>query len=111
MTVEHNNGQAGAVQQPAQIPANQVPLFQLFLFLQVLDLLTTMVVFKLGGYEANPLVNYLMRLGPIEGLLLAKAIVIVGGAAVVWYNRHRVVFLANYVYAGIVCWNLAIAAY
>ncbi len=68
-------------------------------------------VFKLGGYEANPLVNYLMRLGPIEGLILAKAIVIVGGAAIVWYNRHRVVFLANYVYAGIVCWNLAIAAY
>ena len=110
MTVEHNNGQECAVQVPAQITSNQVPLFQLFLFLQVLDLLTTIVVLKLGGYEANPVVNYLMRLGPIEGLLLAKTVVIAGGAAIVWYNRHRVVFLANYAYAGIVCWNLAILA-
>ena len=92
------------------ITAKQMPLFQVFLFLQVLDLLTTIVVLKLGGYEANPLVNYLMHVGPIGGLLLAKAVVIATGAAIVWYNRHRAVFIANYAYAGIVCWNLTVLA-
>jgi hypothetical protein len=89
---------------------NQVPLFQVFVFLQVLDLLTTIVVLKLGGYEANPLVSYFMTFGPTGGLVMAKAIVIVLGTAIVWYNRHRVVFFANYAYAGIVCWNLAVLA-
>jgi hypothetical protein len=110
MTIEKNVEQASPAQQPNCRAANQMPLFQVFLFLQVLDLLTTVVVLKVGGYEANPLVRYFMHLGPIGGLIIAKALVVAVGAAIVWYNRHRAVFIANYAYAGVVCWNLTALA-
>ena len=110
MRIESNIQDACVAKQPAESVRNQIPLFQVFLFLQVMDLLTTIVVLRLGGYEANPLVNYFMRLGPVGGLIVAKSVVIALGAAIVWFNRHRVVFLANYAYAGVVCWNLAILA-
>jgi hypothetical protein len=83
-----------------------LPLLQVFLFLQVLDFLTTILVLKRGGYEANPLVEHLMLLGPISGLFAAKMLVVAIGAAVLWYQRHRVVFIANSLYAAVVCWNL-----
>lgn len=89
----------------ANTPWNHMPLFQVFVFLQFLDLLTTVLVLKLGGYEANPLVHYL-RFGPVGGLVIAKGLVVAIGGAVIWYHRHRVVFIANYAYAGVVCWNL-----
>jgi hypothetical protein len=110
MRIESNVQDACVAKQPTEPARNQIPLFQVFLFLQVLDLLTTIVVLKLGGYEANPLVSYFMRLGPVGGLVLAKSVVVALGAGIVWFNRHRVVFLANYAYAGVVCWNLAILA-
>ena len=110
MRIETNIEQACPSQQSA-VATHQMSLFQVFVFLQVLDLLTTIVVLKLGGFEMNPLVRYLMQVGPIGGLVIAKAIVVaIGMAAIVWYHRHRVVFLANYAYAGIVCWNLTVLA-
>ncbi len=82
------------------------PLFHVFFFLQVLDALTTLGVLQQGGYEANPIVAHLMGFGPLNGLLLAKLLVVVVGAGVLWSGRARVVFIANYIYAGIICWNL-----
>ena len=111
MRIKQNIEQAcAALQQPGGMPANHIPLFHLFLFLQVLDLLTTLVILKLGGYEMNPMVKYLMQFGTVGGLVLAKAIVVAMGAATVWLNRRRVVFLASYAYAGVVCWNLTVLA-
>jgi hypothetical protein len=110
MTTNNNVEAECAVKKPADTACNHMPLFQVFLFLQLLDLLTTIVVLRLGGYESNPLVGYFMTFGPVGGLVMAKALVVAVGAAIVWYNRQRVVFLANYAYAGVVCWNLAILA-
>ena len=110
MTTNTNVEEAYAVKKSADAACNHMPLFQVFLFLQLLDLLTTIVVLRLGGYESNPLVSYFMAFGPVGGLILAKVLVVAVGAAIVWYNRQRVVFLANYAYAGVVCWNLAILA-
>jgi hypothetical protein len=83
-----------------------MPLFQVFVFLQLLDGLTTVSVLEHGGYEANPIVNKMMGLGPVHGLVLAKLLVVVVAAAILYRRRERVLFIANYVYAGIVCWNM-----
>lgn len=80
--------------------------FHVFVALQALDFLTTAIVLRRGGYEANPLVNQLMRLDPLSGLLAAKLLVVTLGAATIWWNRARVVFIANYIYMAVVCWNL-----
>lgn len=83
-----------------------IPLFQIFLFLQVLDLLTTIIVLQRGGYEANPVVRQFFSAGTLEGLVLSKLLVVGIAAAVVFWQRYRVLFLSNYVYAAVVCWNL-----
>ena len=83
-----------------------MPLFQVFILLQFLDALTTVVVLQYGGYEANPIVKSLMTVGPIYGLVLAKLIVVAIGTAVLRHGRQRVLFMGNFAYAGIICWNL-----
>jgi len=84
-----------------------MPLFQVFVFLQFLDVLTTLGVLQQGGYEANPIVNKLMMaLGSFNGLVLAKLLVVAAATAVLWHGRHRVLFMANVIYTGIICWNL-----
>lgn len=83
-----------------------MPLFQVFVFLQFLDVLTTLSVLQQGGYEANPIVNKLMALGSFNGIVLAKLLVVAVATAVLWHGRHRVLFIANVIYTGIICWNL-----
>ena len=109
-------GQADVTPYPSPIfvagPPNPIaafallPLFQVFVFLQFLDALTTLGVLQQGGYEANPIVNKLMALGSFNGLVLAKLLVVAIGTAVLWHGRHRVLFMANVIYTGIICWNL-----
>jgi Domain of unknown function (DUF5658) len=76
----------------------------LFFTLQVADLLTTLLVFRLGGFEANPLVAGLLpRLGPVAGLLAAKlaAVLIMLGL-----RSETLIRLGNMAYFGIVVWNV-----
>ena len=39
-------------------------LVQVFIYLQLLDVLTTLVGFKLGAAEASPFIQVLMHAGP-----------------------------------------------
>src|SRR5437879_2520782 len=45
---------------------------QIFLYLQVLDFLTTLIGFKLGAAEMSPFVRYLLHFGPIAGVAVSK---------------------------------------
>lgn len=100
LTTQATNSAGGATRWQA------MPLFQVFLFLQVADALTTLVVLQRGGYEANPLVRQFLAAGTLGGLILSKFIVVGIAAAILYSQRYRVVFLSNYVYAAVVCWNL-----
>jgi uncharacterized protein DUF5658 len=77
-----------------------------FVFLQLLDFLTTVVGLKWGAQEINPFIRYLMWMGPLEGLLACKILILLMGAIVLWYDRHRVILIVNYVFAVIVLWNV-----
>jgi hypothetical protein len=78
----------------------------LFIYLQVLDFLTTVLFLKLGLSEGNWLVAALIRWSPVLGVLLAKLGTIVVALIAVHYHKHRVMRLANLGYGGVVVWNL-----
>jgi uncharacterized protein DUF5658 len=81
---------------------------QLFLCLQVLDILTTWLGFRLGLHEASPFIQVLMRMGPMAGLLASKAVALSLGGLCIWRQRLRVILWINYWYAALVIWNLAL---
>ncbi len=79
---------------------------QVFLYLQLLDLLTTLLGLKLGAAEASPFVRILMQAGPATGVLLSKVVAIGLGAACVAFHRIHLVRWISYWYAALVVWNL-----
>jgi len=79
---------------------------QFFVYLQVLDLLTTLVGFKFGVGEASPFVRWLMSWGPSAGVVISKCIAIALAGYCVWGNKHHLVRWICYWYAGLVVWNL-----
>ena len=81
---------------------------RVFLCLQVLDVLTTVLGFRHGLVEASPFIKFLMRLGPIAGLLGSKVVAVLLGALCVWRGRPQVIHVINYWYAGLVIWNLTL---
>ena len=79
-----------------------------FSYLQVLDLLTTMIFLSAGLQEGNPLVNVALRSAghPLQALLFVKALAC-GIAFYCWRaGRHAVLARANWFFAGIVAWNI-----
>ncbi len=84
------------------------PQFQLFIYLQLLDFLTTVVGLRLGLQEASPFVRQLMQIGPVPGALLSKIVAFALAGICLWVQRHRIIRWINYWYAALVVWNLCI---
>jgi hypothetical protein len=83
---------------------------EVFLYLQLLDFMTTLIGMKMGLGEASPFVRYLMDLGPSLGLALSKFVAFVLCGLCLWLNKKHVVRWINYWYAGLVVWNIALIA-
>lgn len=81
---------------------------QVFFYLQVLDVLTTWLGFRIGLSEASPFIRVLMGLGPMAAVLGSKVLALGLGALCVWTGRLHVIRLINYWYAALVVWNLAL---
>jgi Na+/alanine symporter len=78
-----------------------------FLTLQLLDLVTTLLVFQHGGVELNPVVRSLIPfMGRAMAVFACKATLVVVICA--FSRRSRVLLFADVFYAGIVIWNLII---
>jgi hypothetical protein len=89
----------------------QAPLVN-FVYLQILDVLTTMAFLWQGVEEANPIVKAAMSFtsDPLSGLVLVK-IVAIGLALSCWRSgRASVLSKANFFFCGIVLWNLTAMA-
>src|SRR5882724_19550 len=79
----------------------------IFVYLQVLDVLTTLVGFRLGASEASPfIVKLIHATSPVMGLAASKVVGIVIGGICVAMNKSHLVTWINYWYAGLVIWNL-----
>lgn len=82
------------------------PLLLSFVFLQLLDFLTTVVGLKWGAHEMNPFILQFMQMGPLVGLIACKLLILTMGAVIVWLQRHRVILFVNYLFGFLVVWNL-----
>ena len=87
---------------------NRIPGLHLFLVLQLLDVLTTMIGFRVGLGEASPFIRHLMQLGPLTGLLASKTIAIFLAGFCIWSARYHVIRYVNYWYGALVVWNVAL---
>lgn len=85
-----------------------MPITHLFVYLQLLDLLTTLVGFKLGAGEASPFIRALMHTGPAMGVALSKFLALGIGGLCVWANRPHLIKWITYWYGALVVWNLMI---
>jgi hypothetical protein len=79
-----------------------------FMYLQLLDLLTTLVGFKLGAGEASPFIRLLMHAGPAAGVMVSKVLSLVLGAFCVYRKKMHLIRWASYWYSGLVVWNLMV---
>ncbi len=76
--------------------------------MQLLDLLTTLVGFKVGAAEASPFVRVLMNAGPAQGVILSKMLGLGLGAICVYTRKFRLIRWVNYWCSALVVWNLMI---
>lgn len=75
-----------------------------FVGLQVLDLLTTLVAFRMGAFEVNPLVAHLtVMFGRVRGVLISKLIAVALAMGV-----KRLIWVVNLFYTAIIFWNLIV---
>ncbi len=86
-----------------------MPAIQIFVYLQLLDFLTTAAGFKEGAYEVSPFISSLIHnSSPLAGLAASKLIGLIVGGLCIAMNRIRLIALINYWYAGLVVWNLCV---
>ena len=81
---------------------------QVFVYLQLLDLLTTLVGFKLGASEASPFIRMLMHAGPATGVLASKVLSLGLGAICIYYKKNHLIRWISYWYGGLIVWNLMV---
>ena len=80
----------------------------IFVYLQLLDILTTLLGFRLGAAEASPFIRLLMHAGPLAGVALSKLFALTLGALCVYRKKFHLIRLASYWYGGLVVWNLMV---
>jgi hypothetical protein len=83
-------------------------IYQVFVYLQLLDLLTTLLGFRLGAAEASPFVRLMMHAGPLNGVIVSKVLALGIGALCIYTNKNRVIRWISYWYGVLVIWNLVV---
>ena len=85
-------------------------ILTIFICLQLLDVMTTIVGLRLGAVEGSPFVAQLLRCGTLSGLIFAKVIACVLAASALLRNRERLLRIVNFWFIAIVGWNLVVIA-
>jgi hypothetical protein len=80
----------------------------LFAYLQLLDVLTTVVFLLHGVKEANPLVKFALVAAPtpLLGLLLIKVAAFALGVYCCFQGREKLLTRMNIFFAALISWNL-----
>jgi len=87
------------------------PSLKVFVALQVLDIVTTLLGLSMGAKEASIFLSRLMNLGPVAALLIAKILAVALVAMALKMKRPRVVVFLNFWFAAVVSWNLGTIVY
>ena len=83
-------------------------IYHIFVYLQLLDLLTTLVGFRMGAAEASPFIRVLMHAGPMMGVVVSKVLALGIGAVCVAVNKAHLIRWISYWYGALVIWNLIV---
>jgi hypothetical protein len=83
-------------------------ILTVFLCLQVLDVVSTLIGFRVGAAESSPFISALLGFGPITGLVLSKFLAISLACAALMSKRERLVRFVNFWFVAVVGWNLVI---
>ena len=80
---------------------------QAFVYLQLLDFLTTMIGLRLGLSEASPTVRpFIEPFGAAAAVGLSKLIAFSLAGFCLFIGRERIIRLINYWFATLVVWNM-----
>ena len=80
---------------------------QAFVYLQLLDFLTTMIGLRLGLSEASPTVRpFVDPFGMTVAVGITKAVAFVLAGFCLYTRRDHLIRLINYWFAGLVVWNM-----
>ena len=82
------------------------PSLSVFVALQMLDILTTLIGLRAGAQEASVFIGRLMHADPISGLLISKILAVALVAVALKFRRTRAIVFLNYWFAAVVSWNL-----
>ena len=83
-------------------------IYQVFVYLQLLDLLTTLVGIRVGAAEASPFVRMMMHAGPAAGVIASKVLALGIGGLCVYLDKSHVIRWISYWYSVLVVWNLMV---
>ena len=83
-------------------------MIQIFVGLQLMDLLTTLVGFKLGATEASPFIRMLMHAGPTTGVVLSKILALALGGLCIYVGKCHLIRWISYWYGALIVWNLMV---
>jgi hypothetical protein len=89
-------------------PGEKRLLIEIFLYLQLLDILTTLLGFSLGISEGSPFIQLMLRWGPVNGLILSKILAAGLAGACLYLGKRNLIRWINYWYAALVVWNLTL---
>jgi hypothetical protein len=81
---------------------------QFFLYLQVLDFLSTLAGFQVGAVEASPFIRWLIQFGPAAGVALSKVAALMLAGVCIHLRKYYLIRWICYWYAALVVWNLCI---
>src|SRR5262245_43120117 len=83
------------------------PSLALFVALQMLDILTTVIGLHMAAAESRTFIGRLIRVEPMAALLIAKLFAAALVAIALKMRRPRAVVFLNFWFVVIVSWNLA----
>jgi hypothetical protein len=83
-------------------------IYQVFIYLQLLDLLTTLLGLRVGAAEASPFIRLMMHAGPAAGVIASKLLALGIGAYCAYLHKAHIVRWISYWYGGLVIWNLMV---
>jgi hypothetical protein len=82
------------------------PSMGIFLGLQILDVLTTLIGLHFGAQESSSFIGHLIQTGPVSGLIISKIIAAGLAAFAIFLHRQRVLVFLNFWFTAVVGWNL-----
>ena len=90
------------------IQGETVTYLAAFLYLQLLDFLTTMIGIQVGLAESSPFIRWMMNANPAVGLAASKVVAVLIAGICIATNRPNLIKWVNGWYAALAVWNLCL---